>query len=126
MTLDPEIEAAVARLDQRIAKLQKAKESLLAAFSDSVSEQIQKPTRARPKRAKDRSASPRVGSRTRREEMVAFFRENGPARRAEIVAKTRIPVGTAAYLLNDKRMFRRLESGRWNLRRELKEEPTTS
>jgi len=54
------------------------------------------------------------GHMTRKESVVKFLRENGPATRGEIMASLHIPIGTAGYVLNDPKIFVSRE-GRWHL-----------
>ena len=50
----------------------------------------------------------------RREMLIKFLKEDGSASRHDIIEKTGIPVGTVAYLLNDKTTFIN-EDGLWHL-----------
>ena len=52
----------------------------------------------------------------RRAEVVAYLEEHGPTKRARLIEATGIPEGTISYLLNDKRQFRRLEDGTWDIK----------
>lgn len=54
------------------------------------------------------------GHITRKQSVVNFLRENGPATRGEIMARLDIPIGTAGYVLNDPETFVSRD-GRWHL-----------
>lgn len=54
------------------------------------------------------------GRMTRKQSVVKFLRENGPATRGEIMARLDIPMGTAGYVLNDPETFVSRD-GRWHL-----------
>lgn len=121
MSADSDIKATVERIDQRISKLNKIKEMLLEEFSIPMETAITggraKATASR-RRAVRRSPPRTSGKpRTRRQVLIDFFRTNGPAPRREIIEKTGMPLGTASYLLNDKKTFTRLDSGKWDIRK---------
>jgi hypothetical protein len=52
---------------------------------------------------------------TRRQQIAAFFRANGPMLRKDLIQKSGIPEGTVASNLNDKTAFHQLEDGRWDV-----------
>jgi hypothetical protein len=62
--------------------------------------------------SKKRSASKGSG---RKDEVAKFIKTNGPSKRSDILAGTKVPMGTLAYALNDKTMFKRLPDGKWDV-----------
>lgn len=110
MPISPDIRRAIEIVDQRIQSLQKIKEMLLKEFGgeeiSSEGQQILWP-----------SPSVSIGvKKTRKEALINFLKTSGPANRQEIEAKTGMPKGTVAFLLNDKETFQRLQDGKWTVR----------
>src|SRR5437867_461072 len=99
--MDSDIKATVARIDARIAKLRKIKEMLLEEFSV-------------PDANVGRSVSRTEPNTTRKEQVVKLLLNSGPIVRKEILAKTGLPIGTIAYVLNDKKTFKN-DGGRWDV-----------
>ena len=127
MALDPEIQVAVDKLDERISKLQNAKDILLSLDSTGERSNGNAPSpTTRPQAVRRRRAkAPTTGGArgTRKPELILFLEANGPTRRGELRERTGIPLGTISFLLNDKKTFRRLDSGKWDVRKEFKEKP---
>jgi len=118
MPINPNIQATVDLLDERISNLQKIKQMLLSEYG--IAENGAKlSTAVRAPRKPPRKA-PNAGRSPRRRQLIDFLCTDGPTRRGEIVQKTGMPMGSVSYLLNDKKTFRRLDSGKWDVRKELK------
>jgi len=103
--IDPDIRSTVEKLDQRIAKLRRIKEMLLEEYSvDSEGKlpQIRKPP--------EEGSAPKTSKRV----IADFILTNGPAQRKDIIAGTGIPIGTIAFALNDKKIFRSV-NGKWDV-----------
>lgn len=120
MAIDKGIQAAIAKLDERIANLTALRDGLLAEFGQEDAATAA-PAEAAPaqrrrahgRRSRRRRQPPQESGR--RNTVIAFLRQNGPAMRRQIVSGTGIPVGTVSYVLNDKQTFAHLEDGRWTL-----------
>jgi len=56
------------------------------------------------------------GHGTRRDQLVRFLTEHGPAKRATIIARSGMPKGSIAFLLNQKDYFARTSDGMWTAR----------
>lgn len=58
--------------------------------------------------------------RGRKDTLINFLKVHGASRRKDIIALTKIPEGTVDYLLaSDKKTFKQLDRGRWDLQKEL-------
>lgn len=116
--MDPDIKRTVERIDQKIAKWLEIKNMLLDEFGggdasglqSSLPFEVQKATSSR---LGKRGRPPK--RRTRKDELVAFLLNNGPATRKEIRDKTGLPTGTLAHQLNDKQIFIRHQNRGWDL-----------
>ena len=53
---------------------------------------------------------------TRKQQVAGVLKEKGPLERKDILAAIPIPIGTLAYVLNDKKLFKQLKDGRWDLK----------
>lgn len=98
--MDEDIQATITRIDSRISKLKRIKEMLLEEFSSMNKE----------------NSSNDTGEKTRKEQVADLLRQNGPMLRKQILTVlNNIPHGTIAYVLNDKKLFRRHDDGKWGL-----------
>jgi hypothetical protein len=105
---------AIQLIDQRIAALQEIRNKLAQEFGF---ESTQSPLLALPSGIRHPQASPNSnghGRVTRKDQIVQFIREHGPAARSEIIAGTQMPAGTVAACLNDKDTFVN-RGGKWVL-----------
>jgi len=105
MAMSPDIQRVIEIIDQRIQSLQRVKEMLLKEFAVE-----------QPLPGEQRVHIPDVqpeGKKTRKQFLVDFLREQGPQTRKEIREKANLPLGTIAFLLNDKDTFQRLQDGKW-------------
>jgi hypothetical protein len=126
---DPEIQATIARIDQRIAKLEKIRELLIEEFGQAEGAEAVAPVEQRrfstggvlTIRKADSSPTLQLplqaeGSKeSRRETIIAFLKAVGSAPRRDIIEATGIPAGTVSYELNDKTVFTRDSAGNWGL-----------
>lgn len=55
-------------------------------------------------------------AKTRRDQLEALLKENGPMRRRDIEAKSNIPKGSIATYLSPKHGFVKTPDGRWTVR----------
>jgi hypothetical protein len=120
--MSSEIDKAIELIEERIAALQKVRETLVEMFDapDSLRRRLLK-VNDEPKLTVP-STIPAVsllGSGngnakvTRKDQVAKFIREHGgSATRSEIIAGTGIPTGTVAYVLNDEARFR-ARDGKW-------------
>ena len=109
--MDSDIKRTIERIDERIAKLCRIKEMLLDEFA-SVENNANPVKRGRSKEVSVKA--------TRKQQVVKFILSNGPTARKELISGSRLPLGTVSYLLNDKKTFRRLDDGRWDVTESLK------
>jgi hypothetical protein len=111
MAISPDIQRAIEIIDQRIQSLQRIKEMLLKEFG------IEEPVHAGRKVNWDQiPGTEPEAKKTRKEFLVDFLRKHGPQTRKEIREKTKFPLGTIAFLLNDKETFQHLPDGKWTAR----------
>jgi len=103
MAISPDIQRAIEIIDQRIQSLQRIKEMLVKEFGGDEPSVFGPPISLSAKK-------------TRKQFLVDFFLEHGPQNRQAIREKTALPLGTVAFLLNDKETFQRLPDGRWTTR----------
>jgi hypothetical protein len=103
-----EIEQAVALIDQKIVSLKKLRDQLAQEFGQAA------PLKAA---IASIAGSNRAGRVSRKDQVEKFIKEHGPASRPEIIEATGIPVGTVAYVLNDKQRFF-ARKGKWHVREE--------
>jgi len=100
-----DIKRAIEIIDQRISSLQQIRKMLLDEFGMNE----QKP---------DSPLAPiavvSTGTETRKQAIARLLRAEGPLSRRDIVAKTSFPLGTIAYVLNDKHTFKRTKGGKWS------------
>jgi len=52
---------------------------------------------------------------TRLEQLREFLRTNGPIQRKDVLARSGLPIGTVAGLLQEKHGFKKDESGLWSV-----------
>lgn len=105
MAMSPDIQRVIEIIDQRIQSLQRVKEMLLKEFG------VEQPLPGE-RRVHIPDVQPE-GKKTRKQFLVDFLREHGPQTRKEIREKANLPLGTIAFLLNDKDTFQRLQDGKW-------------
>ena len=105
MAMSPDIQRVIEIIDQRIQSLQRIKEMLLKEF------EVEQPLPGE-RRVHIPGMQPE-GKKTRKQFLVDFLREHGPQTRKEIREKANLPLGTIAFLLNDKDTFQRLQDGKW-------------
>jgi hypothetical protein len=125
--MSSEIDKAIELIEEKIAALQKVRDTLVEMFDapDSLRRRVLA-SRGAPYPL-DAAAGPTVplasllGSGngnskvTRKDQVAKFIREHGgSATRSEIIDGTRIPKGTVAYVLNDESRFRGRE-GKWTI-----------
>jgi hypothetical protein len=115
--MHPSLSIALASLDEYIEYLSGIRNQL-AQGGDAealVSAQVKRNlgTRGRPRNAKRKTEG---GGSPRKKEVAQFLKNHGPSKRAEIHEGTKMPLGTLAYVLNDKSRFMRLTDGRWDLK----------
>ena len=103
MVIDTEIQGTIARLDARIAKLKKIRDMLVEEFAVADGPTVHPPDES--------------DGMNRKQQVALFLFNNGPKGRKEIIAELGVPIGTAAYVLNDKSIFRN-EGGVWSLTEE--------
>ena len=108
--MNPDIKQAVDIIDQRIANLQHIKKMLLEEFGVPGASAVAVGVRPAPSRKAKAN-----GNETRKDELVRFLTEHGPSKRAKILAESRMPRGTVAYLLNQNDFVRRSD-GTWDVR----------
>jgi hypothetical protein len=100
-----EIEQAVALIDQKIESLKKLRDQLVQEFGQSA------PLKAVAASVPGLNGGGRVN---RKDQVADYIRLHGPSSRPDIIAGTGIPVGTVAYVLNDKERFQ-ARRGKWNV-----------
>jgi hypothetical protein len=106
MAIPPEITKTLDFIDSKIADLQRAKATLLAAFGSNGNKS--------PVVDGEQMVLPPTTGPTRKETLKGFLLTHGPATRAQISqALPAFPVGTLSYLLNEKHGFRRNGAGLW-------------
>ena len=86
-----EIKKIISAIDQKIKSLENTKRVLIEEFG-GIGDNTQTPTSVAQKE-------------TRKEVVRKLLEEKGPLPRKEILEITGIPIGTLAYVLNDKKMF---------------------
>jgi hypothetical protein len=57
----------------------------------------------------------RTNKGTPKQEVIKYILTHGPTPRKQLISGARLPLGTVSYLLNDKKTFRRLDDGRWDV-----------
>ena len=114
--MDSDIKGTIARLDARIAKLRKIKEMLLEEFAISESKANGRTTGQRLV-----GLEKEVGM-TRKDTVAKYIAGNGPQLRKDLRRELDIPVGTIAYVLNDKSMFKSRDDGRWDITESVRKE----
>lgn len=96
---DIEIKKIIVRIDQKIKSLENAKEVLIKEFGlEEEKQTILLPPK----------------SDTRKDTIEKLLREHGPLPRKQILEMTGIPIGTLAYVLNDKKSFYN-KDGKWGV-----------
>jgi hypothetical protein len=108
MAMSPDIQRVIEIIDQRIQSLKKVKEMLLKEFG--VEQPLDGERRVNWDQIPD--VQPEA-KKTRKQFLVDFLREHGPQTRREIREKANLPLGTIAFLLNDKETFQHLPGGKW-------------
>ena len=111
MAVSPDIQRAIEIIDQRMQSLQRIKDMLLKEFG---AEEAQVPDLSSDQTQITRRTLKK--SKTRRDTLNEFLKLNGPTSRADIQYSTGMPRGTLAFLLNDKKSYKRLPEGKWALR----------
>ena len=116
MPISPEINKVMELINQKVAAYQEKiaalltlKETLLKEFGleqDVVEERVSYQD--------DAASSPK---KTRKQMLIEFLNKNGPHSRKDIARLTSIPVGTIAFLLNDKETFERIEGNKWTVKK---------
>jgi hypothetical protein len=101
-----EVGKTVELIDQKIKFLKEMREMLLTEFPMKKEESS---LRRKPKTSKQKKP-------TRRDQVVALIRKEGPQLRKDIIGKTSIPKGTIASLLADKETFMQRNDGKWGLK----------
>ena len=101
-----DIKRAVEIIDQRINSLQQIRRMLLDEFgmNDRSPDSTLMPTTGAP-----------TGTETRKQAIAKLLKVDGPLSRRDIVARTGFPLGTIAYVLNDKEIFKRRKGGKWSV-----------
>jgi len=94
---DIEIKKIILRIDQKIKSLETAKQVLIQEFAGERA-----------------IVSPSFKAETRKGAVVKLIQEHGPLLRKEIIEMTGFPLGTLAYVLNDKNLFCN-KDGKWDL-----------
>jgi hypothetical protein len=99
--VNQDIRKAVEVINHRIENLERIKGALLEEFgAGSVLGEMPESS-VRPRLLSSGAGDDGNGNgATRRTELAQFFRTHGPATRGEIIAKSGIPKGTIAFLLN--------------------------
>jgi hypothetical protein len=105
--MNPDIQKALAIIDQRIENLVDIRTKLAEEFGSAP-----ETTRSAPKLLATNTSNGN-GSLTRKQQLVAFLTEHGPAKRGKINAESGIPKGTVAALLNKPGFVRRF--GKWHV-----------
>ena len=133
MPANPEVKKVIQMIEERIASLSTMRTMLIREFGveeETVPNFVRTkfPVRSEspvshapiisesPSVSSSPSASPSPGPTTRKEALVQFLLENGPHSRKELAEKTSIPVGTIAFLLNDKETFEHVQGNKWKVR----------
>jgi hypothetical protein len=125
--MSSEIDKAIELIEERIAALQKVRETLVEMFDapDSLRRRRllnvrDEPTLTLPSTIPDTNllgSGNGSGKLNRKDQVAKFIRERGgSASRSEIIKGTGVPIGTVAYALNDERFVAR--AGKWHLRDE--------
>jgi hypothetical protein len=110
MAISSDIQRAIEIIDQRIQSLQRIKEMLVKEFGGEGAALSGQVSLFEP------SISTTPFKKTRKQFLVDFFREHGAQTRQAIREKTALPLGTVAFLLNDKDTFQRLPDGKWTIK----------
>ena len=103
--MDPEIAATIQKLSDRIEKLTRIRDMLIAEYgidtsaSNVTSAQISGPGH----------------TLTRKKQVIAYLDQNGPTKSRDIVAGAGVPRGTVGWILRGSE-FLRLSGGKWDLR----------
>lgn len=106
--VSPDIKRAIEIIDQRINSLQQIRKMLIDEFglnnqNAPLAKVLSEQTESAP------------ASTTRKGALINLLKSEGPLHRRDILTKTNFPVGTIAYLLNDKETFTHRRDGRWDL-----------
>ena len=112
-----DIKRAIEIIEARISSLQQIRNMLLEEFGvDNLK--------------LDSSIAPQnttsSGSETRKQAVVKLLKAEGPLSRRDIRTKTAFPLGTIAYVLNDKETFKRSKGGKWSVVSEDTKQETAS
>jgi hypothetical protein len=117
--MHPSLSMTLASLDEYIAYLTEIRSQLAQGGRAKPSQETVKHvprTRSRSRRTiKVKNKTSTDGS-ARKNEVAQFIKTHGPSKRADIRSGTKMPVGTLAYVLNDKERFTRLPDGRWDIK----------
>jgi hypothetical protein len=121
--MSSEIDKAIELIEEKIAALEKVRDTLVEMFDppDSLRSRLLVMRRAAsiPAEVHTPESTPSempatnllssgngIGRSTRKDEVAKFIRDRGGcAKRSDIIAGTGIPKGTVAYVLNDKSRF---------------------
>lgn len=109
--MNPDIANTLGMLRQRIRKLQQMEQMLVEEFGDAPTPITSAAVRLAP--ANGHSNGNCDGNQTRKEQLVKFLTEHGPATRGTINEQSGIPKGTIANLLNKDYFVRR--HGKWSV-----------
>jgi len=109
MSMDPQIKQVVEILDKRIAHLQNMKRMFVEEFGPQGASAVAVATRPTP-----RANGNGNGNQTRKDQLTKFLTDNGPSKRAKIIAESGMPRGTIASLLS-KDGFVRRSDGKWQV-----------
>lgn len=113
--MNTELEKIIFQIDKKIKALEQAKKVLHDEFGEHRSVIMQASFAESDGIEKGTSTK----KKSRKQAIVDLIIQEGPLTRAEIVSKTGLPLGTIAFVLNDKRTFYN-EGGKWNLKAENK------
>jgi hypothetical protein len=100
--IDEEIKA----IDSRIKKLQLARSFLIQGFESNGSEHP----------VSSESTFNYESKGTRKDQLIALLKAEGALTRKEIREKTKFPIGTVSFLLNNKEAFSHTDDGKWHLK----------
>jgi|GEM_PF-2808973 len=118
--MNTDIEKAIQVIENKITKLEQAKQTLLELFGDNVSRNLTVAPTAMTNNPRKllRRGNATVGGRislvSRKQTIIKLLSEKGPMSRKEIFDNSDMPMGSVAFTLNDKTKFYS-KDGKWHL-----------
>jgi len=117
--MDPTFESVIKQIDDKLQSMEiqmNALRAKMTALKTTRATLLEEFSEGHP----DTPSDDRTEKVTRKNELINFLVQFGPAHRRKIVEMTGIPEGTIAYEMRDRNTFMMLSDGRWDLTFDLK------